>query len=171
MKNISFKSILDFLKNNFIDEQNISRTITLNIILLALLAALRENPPEPFKIVLLLTEIALAIQVTRIYATIVEQRIRQKKEAEPMTINRIRDELENFIKSVAIPDFFLLLAGFGLIPLGLAFRLASYILLMILFVYGYLAGRYSGRNKFISTLYGFGILLIGLSIVFIRSLT
>lgn len=174
-KDINYQSVLDFIKRNYLSEKYVTRAINQIVIVLAIMVALRANPPRPLQIIIVLIVTIVIIQITRVYAGIIGHKIKYKQESVGVTrrelIRELKELIGDFYKGLLIPIFFLALSGLRLISVSTAFLISSNILLVVLFVYGYLAGRQSGNNIFMSLIYGLGILLIVSVMVYIRTLT
>jgi len=175
IRNINFQSVVDYINRHYLDGKYISRAINQIIIVIAILVALSENPPRPIEIITVLIVTIFVIQITRAYANIIGKKIRYKHKSKGITRKELKKKLTEITgdvaKGLSIPIFFLSLSVLKLITVEVAFVLTNNLLLVILFVYGYLAGRYSGDNIFKSFLYGLSIIIIGAILVYIRTIT
>ena len=173
IRNINFQSVVNYINRHYLDGKYISRAINQVIIVIAILVALSENPPRPIEIITVLIVTIFVIQITRAYANIIGEKIRYKHNSKAITRRELKEKLTEITgdvaKGLSIPIFFLSLSGLKLITVQVAFALTFKLLLVILFVYGYLAGRYSGDNIFKSFLYGLSIIIIGAILVYIRT--
>jgi len=174
IRNINFQSVVDYINRHYLDGKYISRAINQIIIVIAILVALSENPPRPIEIITVLIVTIFVIQITRAYANIIGRKIRYKHKSKGITRKELKKKLTEITgdvaKGLSIPIFFFALSVVRLISVEVAFVLTNNILLFVLFIYGYLAGRYSGENIFKSFIYGLGIITIGAVLVYIRTI-
>ena len=174
IKDIDFQPVVNYIKRHYLETIDITRAINQTIIVIAILVALREYPPRPIEIITVLIVSLLGIQITRVYASILSNKIKYKHNSKGIRISDLKKELKaitgDLAKGLSIPIFFFALSGLKLITVEVAFVLTNNILLFVLFIYGYLAGRYSGENIFKSFLYGLGIIIIGAVLVYIRTI-
>lgn len=174
IKDIDFQPVVNYIKRHYLETIDITRAINQIIIVIAILVALREYPPRPIEIITVLIVTLLGIQITRIYASILSNKIKYKHNSKGITISDLKKELKaitgDLAKGLSIPIFFFALSVVRLISVEVAFVLTNNILLFVLFIYGYLAGRYSGENIFKSFIYGLGIITIGAVLVYIRTI-
>ncbi len=174
IKDIDFQPVVNYIKRHYLETIDITRAINQIIIVIAILVALREYPPRPIEIITVLIVTLLGIQITRVYASILSNKIKYKHNSKGITISDLKKELKaitvDMAKGLSIPIFFFALSGLKLITVEVAFVLTNNILLFVLFIYGYLAGRYSEESIFKSFIYGLGIITIGAVLVYIRTI-
>jgi hypothetical protein len=132
------------------DGQLAARSIYGAILVLALLLALQEHPPGPFRAALLVSGTVLAVLAAEVYAEVLGMEFDLGRTA---TREEFRHELRKFgpiTLSAEVPVLVLVLSGFGLFSEHLAFQLAIWLTVALIAAEGFLARRLAGRSLFAS---------------------
>jgi hypothetical protein len=123
-----------------------ARSIYGAVVVLALLFTLQGHPPGPFQAALLVTVTVLSVLAAETYADVLGMEIDLGR---PTTRSERQDRLAELgIMTAAAegPVLVFLLSGFGLLDEDLAFRIAEWLTIAMLFVSGFLARRLAGRS-------------------------
>lgn len=116
------------------------------ILVLALLLALQQHPPGPFHAALLVAGTILAVLAAETYADLLGVEVDMGR---PPTRDQRREKLRELAVVTGAaegPVLVLVLAGLGLMDKQLAFQVAVWITIGLLFLAGFLARWLSGRS-------------------------
>ena len=163
-------NFLKYLKNRFTTKTYISKAIQEIIIILAIVVVVKGSPPSALNIIILIFATLVVLRTTIIYSNALADKIDQKAHLRKQFFPLIYEEASNITKAVVLPIFILLLAYFKLITVKTALEITQLVLLITLFIYGYLGGKLSGDSVLKSLALGIFTLFIGSILVIVRSL-
>ncbi|MET0524295.1 MAG: hypothetical protein ABWZ91_05810 [Nocardioides sp.] len=148
----------------------VSRVVYGSIIGLALILTLEAHPTSPRVAIGTLVATGLAVGLAELYSEVIGARTRVALggEAEPLPIVLL-DTVAVFV-GIAFPVVFFIAAGFGLIEMEAAFRLAKWTGLALIAAYGYLAARLSGATGFRAVLHASGVAGIATLLIAFKAL-
>jgi len=164
-----FSKSLYFIKDSYLNVGYVSRAIFQSIIVIALLIALQDNPPEPLNIIIILVVSVLTIQASRVYANLIAKKIEKGSSINFIKNRELIEEIWDFSKGVSIPVIVFIIAWMGLISVHIAFVISKIALLCILFIYGFLGGKMSGSNLLMSIFQGIVVLIGGSILVILKA--
>ena len=168
-----YKNLLDILKylnNKFTSKTYVARAVQQIIIILAIVIAVEDSNQPPQNIIILIITSIIVLQIAFIYSNALAEKIDQKAHLRKQLIKIFFEEVSNTTKAIVIPVFFFLLAAVNLISTATAILIIKFILLVTLFIYGYLGGKLSGDPVHKSLALGIFTLFIGSILVIVRTL-
>ncbi len=127
-----------------------ARSVYGAILVLALLLTLQQHPPGPFHAALLVAGTILAVLGAEAYADLLGMEIDAGRPSTRAQRRAKLHELGVVTGAAEGPVLVLVLAGFGLLDEELAFQLAVWITIGLLFLAGFLARRLAGRSMWSS---------------------
>jgi hypothetical protein len=150
--------------------QQVSRVIYGAIIGMALIVGLQAHPPKPGLVAVSLLATAVAVGLAELYSDFIA--------TETTTRGRVaREHWSHLLKDVigvafgiAFPAIFFILAALGAMEEGTAFRFAKWSGIVLIFLYGYAAGRLSGRNRTSALAHAVVAAAIGLALIALKAL-
>ncbi len=147
-----------------------SKIIYGSIYVMVLVELMSEHPPAPWVAISILLLTMLGIMLAESYSSIVGEEVRI---CAPLTYLRrwhIVRECLPITYGVAVPVILLALSGLGIIEMDRAYRMTQWILVAVLFIFGFLSRKLSGGSLARSILVGLLAVAIGLMIIKIRIL-
>lgn len=164
--NVIIKKITDFT----ISRSYLTKAIQITVIILVLLIALQDNPSGPLVSIVIILWTIFCINTLRVFSEIAGHIVEERRLFRPKEKISVLYDF-NFIVIELIPVILIfVIAWIGLIDINTAYEYAKYILISIMFIYGYVSLKLTGKNVIICILGGILYTLIGLSLVFIRSI-
>jgi hypothetical protein len=145
-----------------------ARSVYGSILVLALLLALQKHPPSPYNAALLVAGTLFAVLAAETYADLLGLEIDQGR---PPTPEERRDKFRELgVMTVAAegPVVVFVLAGLDVIDDDLAFRLAVWVTIGVLFLTGFLARWFAGRSLLSSLASGCVIGGIGVALAVLK---
>jgi len=158
-----------FISKHFLAESYVSDSIHQTIIVLALLLALRDIHDAQLEIIVILIVSVMVIQFSANYARILGNKISKREKTGNFVALKLIVDLSSPTKAVVIPVIVFLISMTGLISLETAFNMNEFLLICILFVYGFLSGKLSDESILKSITMGIGTALVGVVLVIIRT--
>jgi hypothetical protein len=129
-----------------VEGQLAARSVYGAIVVLALLLAMQDHPPGPLAAAALVAGTVTAILAAEAYAEILGEEIdRHERLTRQQRLHKLR-ELASMSVAAEWPIAFLVLGGAGVLEDETAFRLARWVALALLFIYGFVAARMTGRS-------------------------
>lgn len=123
-----------------------ARSVYGGILVLAVLLALQAHPPGPYRSALLVAGTILAVLAAEAYADLLGLEIDRGRPASRAERNAKLRELGVVTVAAEGPILIFLLSGVGVIDEGLAFTLAIWLTIGLLFLEGFLARWLAGRS-------------------------
>ncbi len=161
-----FNRFVAFITSSFY----ITRALTLSIIVLVVLIALEGSLRTPFEIIVIIFWTVICLNLTRAFSQGVGQVVEKRR-----TLTKY--ERVSYLKEIGFMPLELApliivftISWIGLIDIKTAFLSAKVIMLIILFLYGFVGIKLTGRNILLSILGGLLISLLGGSIILLRLL-
>ncbi|MFN7160620.1 MAG: hypothetical protein ACK4NC_03355 [Candidatus Gracilibacteria bacterium] len=145
----------------------ISRSMYGIIITMALLAALENSSASAWAVALSIVATLFSISIAEAYTESIGVHIDKKTPIQDHERHKIFKESLYVFGGSSIPLFAFVAAGLGLWTLSTAFMIAKVASFILLFEYGYLYGRRSGRTRLGALKVGaLNILLVSLIVAF-----
>ena len=147
-----------------------ARSVYGAIVVLALLLALEDHSPGPFAAAGLVAGTVLAVLSAEAYSEILGAEVDHRRRLTRDERRAMEREHALMFAAAVWPVIFLLLAGVGLLEEETAYTLGTWVVIAMLFVFGYLARRLAGLSNsqaVVSALVlgSIGLLLAGLKAV------
>jgi len=148
----------------------ITRALTLSIIVMVVLIALEDSLPTPFETIVIILWTVLCLNLTRAFSELIAEIVEKRR-------TLTSDERTTYFKEIVFIPLELApliivftISWIGIIDIKTAFLSAKVIMLIILFLYGFVGIKLTGRNILLSILGGLLISLLGGSIILLRLL-
>jgi hypothetical protein len=125
---------------------DVARVIYGSIIGLALVLALEDHPPPPWRTALLLIAGAVAVGLAEVYSEAVSTWAQQRRLLNPRDTSRLAREGLVVVFGAGFPAIFFALAAAGAIESDTAFTLSKWSGLGLISLYGFLASRLAGAG-------------------------
>ena len=135
----------------------VARSVYGTILVLALLLALQEHPPEPLRAAILVAGTLLAVLGAETYADLLGMEIDLGRPVTGEERRRKMRELGVVTAAAEGPVAVFLLAALGVIDDDVAFRLAVWLTIGVLFLAGFFARWLAGRSV-LSSLFSAGVI-------------
>jgi hypothetical protein len=150
--------------------EQVSRVIYGAIIGLALVTALQSHPPEAGVMVATLFATALSVALAELYSDVVGTETRTHQRVDRARWRGMAVQCAAVAFGIAFPVVFFVLAAAGALELDTAFTAAKWSGLGLIVLYGFVAGRLSGRGVVGSILHALTVGLIGVVLIGVKAI-
>jgi hypothetical protein len=151
-----------------LNRRQIAKVIYSLILILVMTLVVEESPPAGFKNTLLVLLTAFAVMLAELYSDVISSLIQAKRRLTTEELKEIFGDVGAVILAALLPALFFFLNGVGILSHESALRLAKWSIILLLGIYGYLAGRLTSRSLSVSIPAAGSSILIGLVIVSLK---
>jgi len=139
------------------------------IIALAIVISLETNPPDALEAEMTILLGALAVVIAEFYSDYLQRRIDRRGELTTAEMKQIGSHVGTVMFGALLPIPIFLLATFGVLSVASAFTIIKWMLVGLLFIYGYISCLISGVGITWSLILGSLVGSIGLVVVLAKA--
>lgn len=158
------------VKIPFLDYSFASMAIYGSLTVMAVIVAMEDHPPSPFRAAAQLFGVTLAIAVAKAYAEIVADTLNRGRKLNAEEAREILRKVSPVLFGAQAPTLVFLLSAFGLFSVETAFEVSKVLVLTLLFVYGLRVAQVLHKNRLAQIASGLVIMSAGLVVVVINYL-